>query len=55
MFVVTDDDKWAVRTKMWDYIESKDLANFPRPVHNRIPNVKVTLDDQVKNLPLWLY
>ncbi|XP_076583246.1 methenyltetrahydrofolate synthase domain-containing protein isoform X1 [Chaetodon auriga] len=32
--------KWDIRQKVWDYIEDKNLANFPRPVHNRIPNFK---------------
>ncbi|KAG9272946.1 methenyltetrahydrofolate synthase domain-containing protein [Astyanax mexicanus] len=32
--------KWDIRQKVWDYIEAKDLANFPRPVHHRIPNFK---------------
>ncbi|KAG9342024.1 hypothetical protein JZ751_018342, partial [Albula glossodonta] len=32
--------KWDIRQKMWDYIEANNLANFPRPVHNRIPNFK---------------
>ncbi|XP_057706004.1 methenyltetrahydrofolate synthase domain-containing protein isoform X1 [Corythoichthys intestinalis] len=32
--------KWDIRQKIWDYIEDKNLANFPRPVHNRIPNFK---------------
>ncbi|NXP74783.1 MTHSD protein, partial [Ramphastos sulfuratus] len=32
--------KWDVREKMWDYLESSGLADFPRPVHHRIPNFK---------------
>ncbi|XP_061883094.1 methenyltetrahydrofolate synthase domain-containing protein isoform X2 [Entelurus aequoreus] len=32
--------KWDIRGKVWDYIEDNNLANFPRPVHNRIPNFK---------------
>ncbi|XP_060774247.1 methenyltetrahydrofolate synthase domain-containing protein-like [Neoarius graeffei] len=32
--------KWESRQKVWDYMETKDLANFPRPVHHRIPNFK---------------
>ncbi|XP_069492658.1 methenyltetrahydrofolate synthase domain-containing protein isoform X1 [Ambystoma mexicanum] len=32
--------KWDIRQKVWDYIENKNLADFPRPVHNRIPNFK---------------
>ncbi|CAF99528.1 unnamed protein product, partial [Tetraodon nigroviridis] len=35
--------KWDIRQKVWDYIEGKDLANFPRPVHHRIPNFKADL------------
>ena len=30
--------KQDIRIKVWDYLEQKNLANFPRPVHNRIPN-----------------
>ncbi|XP_062923254.1 methenyltetrahydrofolate synthase domain-containing protein isoform X2 [Mobula hypostoma] len=32
--------KWDIRQKVWDYMEEKNLANFPRPVHHRIPNFK---------------
>ncbi|XP_067853614.1 methenyltetrahydrofolate synthase domain-containing protein isoform X2 [Heptranchias perlo] len=32
--------KWDFRQKVWDYMEEKNLANFPRPVHHRIPNFK---------------
>ncbi|CAH2324096.1 methenyltetrahydrofolate synthase domain-containing isoform X2 [Pelobates cultripes] len=32
--------KSDIRKKVWDYIEKNDLADFPRPVHNRIPNFK---------------
>ncbi|XP_037103807.1 methenyltetrahydrofolate synthase domain-containing protein isoform X1 [Syngnathus acus] len=32
--------KWDIRQRIWDYIEDKNLANFPRPVHHRIPNFK---------------
>ncbi|KAM6943603.1 methenyltetrahydrofolate synthase domain-containing protein [Xenentodon cancila] len=32
--------KWDIRGQVWDYIEEKNLANFPRPVHHRIPNFK---------------
>ncbi|XP_050991531.1 methenyltetrahydrofolate synthase domain-containing protein isoform X3 [Labeo rohita] len=35
------DTKWDIRHKVWNYIEAKNLASFPRPVHNRIPNFKV--------------
>ncbi|XP_068177860.1 methenyltetrahydrofolate synthase domain-containing protein isoform X2 [Antennarius striatus] len=32
--------KQDIRQRVWDYIEEKNLAYFPRPVHNRIPNFK---------------
>ncbi|XP_078475762.1 methenyltetrahydrofolate synthase domain-containing protein [Lampetra fluviatilis] len=32
--------KWDIRQTVWDYMELHDLANFPRPVHHRIPNFK---------------
>jgi 5-formyltetrahydrofolate cyclo-ligase len=32
--------KWAVRKKIWDTLEATDEADFPRPVHHRIPNFK---------------
>uniref|UniRef100_A0A8C5QBL9 Methenyltetrahydrofolate synthase domain-containing protein n=1 Tax=Leptobrachium leishanense TaxID=445787 RepID=A0A8C5QBL9_9ANUR len=32
--------KADIRRKVWDYLEKKDLADYPRPVHHRIPNFK---------------
>ncbi|XP_061450125.1 methenyltetrahydrofolate synthase domain-containing protein isoform X2 [Rhineura floridana] len=32
--------KWNIRHKIWDYMEANNLADFPRPVHHRIPNFK---------------
>uniref|UniRef100_A0A8D2Q5T6 Uncharacterized protein n=1 Tax=Varanus komodoensis TaxID=61221 RepID=A0A8D2Q5T6_VARKO len=32
--------KWDIRHKIWDYMEANNLADFPRPVHHRIPNFK---------------
>lgn len=32
--------KWSVRRTVWNYLEDNDLAEFPRPVHHRIPNFK---------------
>ncbi|XP_015283756.1 PREDICTED: methenyltetrahydrofolate synthase domain-containing protein [Gekko japonicus] len=32
--------KWDIRQKIWDYMEASNLADFPRPVHHRIPNFK---------------
>ena len=34
--------KAAIRDTIWRYIEDNDLAEFPRPVTRRIPNVKVS-------------
>ncbi|XP_039359919.1 methenyltetrahydrofolate synthase domain-containing protein isoform X2 [Mauremys reevesii] len=34
------DSKWDIRTKIWDYMEANNVADFPRPVHHRIPNFK---------------
>ncbi|CAH1262729.1 MTHFSD [Branchiostoma lanceolatum] len=36
----TEVTKWSIRQQIWDHIEKNDLANFPRPVHHRIPNFK---------------
>ncbi|KAG9152297.1 hypothetical protein Leryth_025383 [Lithospermum erythrorhizon] len=30
--------KWVIRTRVWDLLEDKNIAQFPRPVHHRIPN-----------------
>ena len=30
--------KWAIRKRIWDLLEEKDIARPPRPVHHRIPN-----------------
>lgn len=30
--------KWAIRRKIWDYLEENNLVNPPRPCHYRIPN-----------------
>lgn len=32
--------KWVIRKRIWDLMEEKDIAMFPRPVHHRIPNFK---------------
>ncbi|XP_061333311.1 methenyltetrahydrofolate synthase domain-containing protein isoform X2 [Pezoporus flaviventris] len=32
--------KGDIRQKVWDYLEASGLADFPRPVHRRIPNFK---------------
>ncbi|XP_010331990.1 methenyltetrahydrofolate synthase domain-containing protein isoform X2 [Saimiri boliviensis] len=36
----TDVSKQDIREHIWDYMESQNLADFPRPVHHRIPNFK---------------
>lgn len=30
--------KWAIRKRIWDYMEENGVAANPRPVHHRIPN-----------------
>eukprot|EP01062_Namystynia_karyoxenos_P056511 TRINITY_DN47483_c0_g1_i1.p1 TRINITY_DN47483_c0_g1~~TRINITY_DN47483_c0_g1_i1.p1 ORF type:complete len:376 (+),score=127.58 TRINITY_DN47483_c0_g1_i1:64-1128(+) len=30
--------KWRIRKRIWDLLEEKNIARFPRPVHHRIPN-----------------
>lgn len=30
--------KWAIRKRVWDYMEEHNIAANPRPVHHRIPN-----------------
>lgn len=30
--------KWTIRKRIWDMMEEKNIARFPRPVHHRIPN-----------------
>jgi len=32
--------KAVIRQKVWEFLEKKDIANFPRPVYHRIPNFK---------------
>ncbi|XP_011932030.1 PREDICTED: methenyltetrahydrofolate synthase domain-containing protein isoform X6 [Cercocebus atys] len=32
--------KQDIREQIWDHMESQNLADFPRPVHHRIPNFK---------------
>jgi len=45
--------KQSIREKVWAHIEERDLANFPRPVQNRIPNFKGAekAGRNVSNLP----
>lgn len=30
--------KWIIRKWIWDLMEAQNIAQFPRPVHHRIPN-----------------
>ena len=30
--------KWVIRRRIWDLMEAEDYAEWPRPVHHRIPN-----------------
>ncbi|XP_073138022.1 5-formyltetrahydrofolate cyclo-ligase-like protein COG0212 [Henckelia pumila] len=30
--------KWIIRKRVWDLMEARNIAQFPRPVHHRIPN-----------------
>ena len=39
-----EDTKSSIRQKVWETIEKNDIANFPRPVYNRIPNFKGDFD-----------
>jgi len=41
--------KWRIRKSIWDYMEDNDIAQFPRPVHHRIPNF-VGADDAAERL-----
>ncbi|KAJ9166824.1 hypothetical protein P3X46_021521 [Hevea brasiliensis] len=38
----TEDDpkawKWVIRKRIWDFMEARNFAQNPRPVHHRIPN-----------------
>ncbi|XP_032245672.1 methenyltetrahydrofolate synthase domain-containing protein isoform X5 [Halichoerus grypus] len=40
MELKTGVSKQDIREQIWDYMESQNLADFPRPVHHRIPNFK---------------
>ncbi|XP_043090475.1 methenyltetrahydrofolate synthase domain-containing protein-like isoform X2 [Puntigrus tetrazona] len=42
--IIQGDTKWDIRHQIWNYIEVKNLASFPRPVQNRIPNFKGALE-----------
>jgi 5-formyltetrahydrofolate cyclo-ligase len=48
-------DKREIREMIWDVMEEKDLALFPRPVHGRIPNFKGAdvAAKKVEELDVW--
>lgn len=41
--------KWRIRKAVWDHMEAINIAQFPRPVHHRIPNF-VGADQAAENL-----
>ncbi|NXA04785.1 MTHSD protein, partial [Sapayoa aenigma] len=47
--------KWEIREKIWDHLESTGLAEFPRPVHGRIPNFQGSLQacSSIKELDVF--
>ncbi|KAL2636397.1 hypothetical protein R1flu_007876 [Riccia fluitans] len=36
--------KWAIRKRIWDTLETRNIAQEPRPVHHRIPNFRGAAD-----------
>ncbi|MFQ5911323.1 MAG: 5-formyltetrahydrofolate cyclo-ligase, partial [Thermoplasmata archaeon] len=48
-------EKDAIREKIWNLMEEKDIALFPRPVHGRIPNFKGAdaAAKKVEDLDFW--
>uniref|UniRef100_A0A0B7B2U2 Methenyltetrahydrofolate synthase domain-containing protein n=1 Tax=Arion vulgaris TaxID=1028688 RepID=A0A0B7B2U2_9EUPU len=47
--------KWAIRRKIWDYLEDNNLVNAPRPCHYRIPNFEgaAVANDKLANLSVF--
>lgn len=47
--------KWAIRQRIWDFLEQEDIAMHPRPVHHRIPNFvgALTAASQLASLPAF--
>uniref|UniRef100_A0A2K5LCZ6 Methenyltetrahydrofolate synthetase domain containing n=3 Tax=Cercopithecidae TaxID=9527 RepID=A0A2K5LCZ6_CERAT len=45
--------KQDIREQIWDHMESQNLADFPRPVHHRIPNFKAGESGREKATPIW--
>lgn len=49
--------KWVIRKRVWDLMEAQNIAQFPRPVHHRIPNFvgASVAADKVQKLHLFCY
>ncbi|BFZ20905.1 hypothetical protein BsWGS_23944 [Bradybaena similaris] len=47
--------KWAIRRKIWDYLEENNLVNAPRPCHYRIPNFEnaIAANDKLATLEVF--
>ncbi|NWI57751.1 MTHSD protein, partial [Calyptomena viridis] len=47
--------KWDIRERIWDHLEASGLAEFPRPVHGRIPNFQGSLQacSSIKELDVF--
>ncbi|XP_022096478.1 methenyltetrahydrofolate synthase domain-containing protein-like [Acanthaster planci] len=47
-----DITKASIRQKVWNFLEEKNIACFPRPVHHRIPNFKgaAAANERLKDL-----
>ncbi|KAK3043901.1 hypothetical protein RJ639_000600 [Escallonia herrerae] len=48
--------KWVIRKRVWDLMEAQNIAQFPRPVHHRIPNFvgASVAADKVQNFPPYV-
>ncbi len=47
--------KSSIRQNVWSYLEDNDIAQFPRPVFNRIPNFKVSSIDITHNRVITIH
>ncbi|XP_038053058.1 methenyltetrahydrofolate synthase domain-containing protein-like [Patiria miniata] len=47
-----DVTKASIRQRVWNFLEEKNIACFPRPVHHRIPNFKgaAAANERLKHL-----
>jgi len=48
-------EKGQIRREIWDLMEQRGIARFPRPVHGRIPNFEGAAQaaERLKELPAW--